>query len=142
MSLGRLYFFQKKITGVFMRVRRSSAKWLLILTCFVMMVCLIQRAVYLRHIFTEASEGVHSSSVLQQSPITDIEPVKGPAPCQISAFSLLCAQPVFFEGALPALIVLLALVSTLGSQPVKASRENPPQSLPLRIHILNCVFRE
>lgn len=125
-----------------MRARRSSAKWLLVLTCFVMMICLIQRAVYLRHIFTEASDSVHSSSLVLQSPLTDIEPVKGPAPCQISAFSLLCAQPVFFEGAIPALIILLALLSTLCSQPVQAARQSAPQSPPLRIHILNCVFRE
>lgn len=126
----------------FMRARRSATKWLLVLTCLVMMLCLIQRAVYLRHIFTEASESVHSSSLVLQSPLTDLEPEKGPAPCQISAFSLLCAQPIFFEGAIPALIVLLALISTMCGQSVQVSRESAPQSPPLRIHILNCVFRE
>jgi hypothetical protein len=32
----------------------------------------------------------------------------GPSPCQLGAHSLLCAQPLFFDGALPAIIIFFA----------------------------------
>lgn len=34
----------------------------------------------------------------------------GPSPCQLGAQSLLCAQPLFFDGALPAIIIFFALL--------------------------------
>ncbi len=90
-----------------MRLRQSSAKWLLVITCLVMALCLVQRAVYLRHMLS----GAAPVSLTATSHSTSADNTSGPQPCQLSAWSLLCAQPLFFDGALPALFAFLVLMA-------------------------------
>ena len=120
-----------------MRNRQLLAKWFLILACFAMVICLAQRTVYLHHFLQEAASSVQVIS----SPAPDDAPV-GPSPCQLSANSLLCAQPVFFDGALPAVILFLALLQLLTAVRTFVFRDTPVRPPTLRIHLKNCVFRE
>ncbi|QBC02660.1 hypothetical protein [Enterobacter cloacae] len=123
-----------------MRNRQLLGKWLLIVTCLAMALCLVQRAVYLNHFLQGldpqtsqmADAPAHNSNTEQP----------GPSPCQLGAHSLLCAQPLFFDGALPAIIIFFALLQLLTQGRVFVSREQPVQAPPPRIHLKNCVFRE
>lgn len=66
----------------------------------------------------------------------------GPSPCQLGAHSLLCAQPLFFDGALPAIIIFFALLQLFTQGRALSPAEQPVQAPPPRIHLKNCVFRE
>ena len=46
-------------------------------------------------------------------------------PCQLGAHSLLCAQPLFFGGALPAIIIFFALLQLLTQGRALAPAEQP-----------------
>ena len=59
----------------------------------------------------------------------------GPSPCQLGAHSLLCAQPLFFDGALPAIIIFFALLQLLTQGRALAPAEQPVQAPPPRIHL-------
>lgn len=120
-----------------MRNRQRLAKWFLILTCLAMLICMVQRAVYLHHFLQQAANPVQMLSV----PAPD-DASAGPSPCQLSASSLLCTQPVFFDGALPAVILFLALLQLLTQPRVFVFRDIPVRPPTLRIHIKHCVFRE
>ena len=120
-----------------MHNRPLVAKWLLMMTCLAMAICLVQRAVYLHHFLEQASNPVQVFS----SPATP-EAELGPSPCQLGAHSLLCAQPLFFDGALPAIIIFFALLQLLTQGRALAPAEQPVQAPPPRIHLKNCVFRE
>lgn len=126
-----------------MRNRRLPGKWFLILTCFVMAFCLVQRAAYLHHFLADASaqaqESVLSAQALQPS---SEEAEQGPSPCQLSAKSLLCTQPLFFDGALPAVLLFLTLLQLLAAGRPVVLRDDPVRPPTLRIHLKNCVFRE
>lgn len=126
-----------------MRNRRLPGKWFLILTCFVMAFCLVQRAAYLHHFWADASANAQESalSAQAQQPSSE-EAEQGPSPCQLSAKSLLCAQPLFFDGALPAVILFLALLQLLAAGRPVVFRDDPVRPPTLRIHLKNCVFRE
>ncbi|ASG63698.1 MULTISPECIES: hypothetical protein [Kluyvera] len=120
-----------------MHNRPLVAKWLLMMTCLAMAICLVQRAVYLHHFLAQASNPVQVFS----SPATP-EAELGPSPCQLSASSLLCAQPMFFDGALPAVILFLALMPLFVEVRAFVFRDVPRRPPTLRIHLKNCVFRE
>ena len=117
-----------------MRNRRLPGKWFLILTCFVMAFCLVQRAAYLHHFLADASAQA-------QEPSSE-EAEQGPSPCQLSAKSLLCTQPLFFDGALPAVLLFLTLLQLLAAGRPVVLRDDPVRPPTLRIHLKNCVFRE
>lgn len=125
-----------------MRSRQSSAKWLLVITCLVMALCLLQRAVYLRHMLTDIAtvSQYNASSNLDQN--TSPVDASGPQPCQLSAWSLLCAQPLFFDGALPALLSFLVLIAVFTTLHSETFRDRPVPIPLLKIHLKNCVFRE
>lgn len=123
-----------------MRSRQSSAKWLLVITCLVMALCLIQRAVYLRHVLGSAAPVSQTHVSTYQSASADDS--SGPQPCQLSAWSLLCAQPLFFDGALPALFVFLVLIAAFTALHRETFRDKPVPIPLLKIHLKNCVFRE
>lgn len=80
-------------------------------------------------------------SALSQQPSAD-EAEQGPSPCQLSAKSLLCAQPLFFDGALPAIILFLTLLQLTAAARAWVFRDDPVRPPTLRIHLKNCVFRE
>ena len=106
-----------------MRNRQLLGKWLLIVTCLAMALCLVQRAVMLNHFLQGLEPQIALSA---DAPSQSNAGESGPSPCQLGAHSLLCAQPLFFDGALPAF----------------APVEQPVQAPPPRIHLKNCVFRE
>lgn len=122
-----------------MRSRQSSAKWLLMITCLVMALCLIQRAVVLHHTLAVATLSQTSADVPHSSVAND---TTGPQPCQLSAWSLLCAQPLFFDGALPALFAFLVLITVFTVLHKETFRDKPVPIPLLKIHLKNCVFRE
>ncbi|HHA1350435.1 TPA: hypothetical protein ACW0NO_000269 [Enterobacter ludwigii] len=123
-----------------MRNRQLLGKWLLIITCVAMAICLVQRAVYLNH-FLQGLDP--QTTLIADAPVqtNDAEP-SGPSPCQLGAHSLLCAQPLFFDGALPAIIIFFALLQLFTQGRACVPREQPVQAPPPRIHLKNCVFRE
>lgn len=126
-----------------MRNRRLPGKWFLILTCFVMAFCLVQRAAYLHHFLADASAQAQDSALSAQAKQPSSEEAEqGPSPCQLSAKSLLCAQPLFFDGALPAVILFLALLQLLTAGRPVVFRDDPVRPPTLRIHLKNCVFHE
>ncbi|STQ11794.1 Uncharacterised protein [Enterobacter cloacae] len=85
-----------------MRNRQLLGKWLLIITCLAMAICLVQRAVYLNH-FLQGLDPQVQTLMMADAPGQEAEQ-PGPSPCQLGAQSLLCAQPLFFDGALPRLL--------------------------------------
>ncbi|RAU37906.1 hypothetical protein [Enterobacter sp. RIT418] len=125
-----------------MRNRPLLGKWLLIITCLAMALCLVQRAVYLNHFLQGLGQQAQTSLTVDAAkPAGDAESA-GPSPCQLSAQSLLCAQPIFFDGALPAIILFFALLQLFAPQRSLVFRERVVHAPPPRIHLKNCVFRE
>ncbi|VUT04331.1 hypothetical protein SB6408_02179 [Klebsiella spallanzanii] len=125
-----------------MHNRQLPGKWFLILTCLVMAICLVQRAVYLHHFLEDASRQAQGPTISLLSPQPSEGAEQGPSPCQLSAKSLLCAQPLFFDGALPAVIIFLALLQLFAAVRIFIFRDDPVWPPTLRIHLKNCVFRE
>ncbi|MCI1897484.1 MAG: hypothetical protein LKI85_03755 [Enterobacter sp.] len=125
-----------------MRNRQLLGKWFLIMACLAMALCLVQRSVYLHHFLQGVGESVQTSiPVNVTNPGLD-ENQPGPSPCQLSGHSLLCAQPLFFDGALPAIILFLALLTQFTQVRISRFRDKPILVPPHRIHLINCVFRE
>ena len=122
-----------------MRNRQLLGKWLLIITCLAMALCLVQRAVMLNH-FLQGLEPPIALSAAAPSQCNAGE--SGPSPCQLGAHSMLCAQPLFFDGALPAIIIFFALLQLFTQGLAFAPLEQPVQAPPPRIHLKDCVFRE
>lgn len=126
-----------------MHNRQLLGKWFLILTCVAMAICLAQRAIYLHHFLQDATHQVQPLKTPAVSVGQDAdESQHSPSPCQISGCSLLCTQPVFFEGALPAVIIFLALLQLFAEVRTYIFRDEPARPPTLRIHLVNCVFRE
>lgn len=125
-----------------MRNRQRLGKWFLLIACLAMAICLVQRAVYLHHFLQDANQPTQTST-LSSSPsqILD-ESRQGPSPCQITAFSLLCAQPLFFDGAIPAIIIFLALLQRLFEGRIVVFNVVAVRPPAQRIHLKNCIFRE
>ena len=122
-----------------MRNRQLLGKWLLIITCLAMALCLVQRAVMLNHFLQGLDPQISLSA---DAPTQTSTEQSGPSPCQLGAHSLLCAQPLFFDGALPAIIIFFALLQLFTQGRAFAPLEQPVQAPPPRIHLKNCVFRE
>ena len=125
-----------------MRNRQLLGKVFLIITLLAMALCLVQRAVYLQHFFQGAVQIAQTSQILDTAVQSQADADLGPSPCQLSGHSLLCAQPLFFDGALPAVILILALIALF--VPLRASvfRDESLQAPTRRIHLMHCVFRE
>lgn len=117
--------------------RELKAVLLLVVACCVMLICLTQRASILHHmqmkaaaISLSADSGSHEASSPSLSP------------CELSAHSLLAAQPLHFDTLLFSqglLILILAVLIKISILPVPTVQFRPPI---LRIHLKNCVFRE
>ncbi|MEI9481351.1 hypothetical protein V5093_06750 [Enterobacter cancerogenus] len=125
-----------------MRNRPLLGKWLLIITCLAMALCLVQRAVYLNHFLQGLDQQAQTVLMTDGAGNTSDSEQSGPSPCQLGAHSLLCAQPLFFDGALPAIVIFFALLHLVTQARAWAYREQPVQAPPPRIHLKNCVFRE
>lgn len=125
-----------------MRNRQLLGKGFLIITLLAMALCLVQRAVYLHHFFQVAETSATTSLMLGSTVQDQANEDLGPSPCQLSGHSLLGAQPLFFDGALPAVILFLALLALFTERRTLVFRDEPYQAPPRRIHLINCVFRE
>jgi len=117
--------------------RQLSALALLFVAGLVMLVCLTQRASILHNMQVKAaalSLTVENSTQEQASP--------GISPCELSAHSLLAAQPLHFDNLLlftGLLVLVLAVLLKISVLPRPVILFRPPL---LRIHLKNCVFRE
>lgn len=117
--------------------RQLKAIALLVVACFVMLICLTQRASILHHMQVKAA----SLSLTAQNSVQE-HPSPALSPCELSAHSLLAAQPLHFDTILllPGLLVLvLAVLINVSVLPRPVIFFRPPL---LRIHLKNCVFRE
>lgn len=117
--------------------RQLRAIALLFVACVVMLICLTQRAAILHHMQVKAAT---LSLSADHSPQELSSP--GLSPCELSAHSLLSAQPLHFDNLLllPGLLVLvLAVLIKISVLPRPVILFRPPL---LRIHLKNCVFRE
>ena len=117
--------------------RQLKAIALLVVACFVMLICLTQRASILHHMQVKAAA---ISLTAENSEQERVSP--GLSPCELSAHSLLTAQPLHFDNLLllPGLLVLvLAVLIKISVLPQPVIFFRPPL---LRIHLKNCVFRE
>lgn len=116
--------------------QRSKALALLALACLIMLVCLTQRIAVLHAPVGNAlslTTSVHSDNADLHIGLT---------PCQLEAHSVFMAQPVLFDGALPALDIILSIIVLTGSVSLcRRPRARPPSALTRRIHLKNCVFR-
>lgn len=117
--------------------RQLHAIALLVVACFVMLICLTQRASVLHHMQVKA---VALSTMTESSSHERATPAL--SPCELSAHSLLAAQPLHFDTILllPGLLVLVLAVRVklcVLPQPERIFRPSL-----LRIHLKNCVFRE
>ncbi|PUX38291.1 copper-binding protein [Cronobacter turicensis] len=123
--------------SAYTRNRQLKAILLLVIACCVMLICLTQRASILHHMQVKAAA------------LSLTTPNSGPeattpslSPCELSAHSLLAAQPLHFDTIilLPGLLViLLAILITLNVRALPDAIPRPPLR---RIHLKNCVFRE
>lgn len=125
-----------------MRNRQYLAKWLLFITCLSLAVCLVQRAVYVRHFFQPLTNLAPITPIADAAGKDSDEQHPGPSPCQLSGCSLLNAQPLFFDGVLPAITLFLALLPLFVELRQWIIKDEPLRAPPLRIHLKNCVFRE
>nr|WP_072015270.1 copper-binding protein [Pseudescherichia vulneris] len=117
--------------------RQLKAVALLVVACFVMLICLAQRASVLHHMQIKAATLtlLADNNTQERAPATL-------SPCELSAHSLLAAQPLHFDTILllPGLLVLvLAVIVKISVLPLPVTLFRPPL---LRIHLKNCVFRE
>ena len=117
--------------------RQLKAVALLVVACFVMLICLTQRASVLHHMQVKAA----ALTLTVENGVQEHMP-PALSPCELSAHSLLAAQPLHFDSILllPGLLVLvLAVLIKISVLPVPVIHFRPPL---LRIHLKNCVFRE
>ncbi|WP_145557041.1 copper resistance protein [Yersinia aldovae] len=114
--------------------QQRAAKWFLCLACLVILVCMTQRIASLHALVQNLT--LTSSSQL----IADLD--ESPAPCELSAKSLLVSPPVLFELAIFSLGLLLLLLVPI----IPASMRFPPPRVispsGLRVHLRLCIFRE
>ncbi|WP_369498798.1 copper-binding protein [Pseudenterobacter timonensis] len=117
--------------------RQLKAIVLLVVACFVMLICLTQRASILHNMQVRAAVlSVTAEKSVQEGASSAL------SPCELSAHSLLAAQPLHFDAILllPGLLVLvLAALIKISVLPRPTILFRPPL---LRIHLKNCVFRE
>jgi hypothetical protein len=114
------------------RNRQRKAIAFLALACFVLIICLAQRASVLREMQLKSADVALSVQTGVDAHLS---------PCQLSAHSILAAQPVFFENVLftPGLLLVLSLVMKPLTLP---PADDPLPLIECRIYLKNCVFRE
>lgn len=113
--------------------RQLKATLLLVIACCVMLICLTQRASILHQMQVKAAEiGLTTQSSGHEATTPSL------SPCELSAHSLLAAQPLHFDTIIlwPG---LLAVLVTVNVRALPDAIPRPPQR---RIHLKNCVFRE
>jgi len=117
--------------------RQLNAFALLVVACFVMLICLTQRASVLHHMQVRVATLTLAAENNGQERIpTSL------SPCELSSHSLLASQPLHFDTLLllPGLLVfVLAVLIKISVLPIPVILFRPPL---LRIHLKNCVFRE
>ncbi|MEN5016420.1 copper resistance protein [Erwinia sp. Eh17-17] len=119
-----------------MATRQRSATGLLILACLVILVCMAQRVASLHALQMPFSTAASLSVTAADG--GDLKP----APCEMSAKTLLLAMPLLCENAVPALIVLLLVLALLHMRPLIFPPLRASRAPLLRIHLINCNFRE
>lgn len=120
-----------------MTTRQRIATGFLALACLVILVCMAQRVASLHALqmplSSSASLSVNSPDAVEVAPIT---------PCELSAKTLLMATPLQGEHAVPALFILLLVLTLLRARPLIFPAVRPRRAPLLRIHLINCNFRE
>lgn len=126
-----------------MRTQHTHARWLLLITCLIMALCLIQRSWLLRDAPVETSPQAQTLSAVSATgaSVQQDLTVSG-KPCELSAQSLLGAQPLFFDSAIPVLISFLLLLAVFSELRLEIWRDKPDPLPRSRIHLQNCVFHE
>jgi len=122
--------------GRVMTTRQRKATGFLILACLVILICMAQRVASL-HVLSPpsvtASLSVISPDSDESAPLT---------PCEVSAKTLLVVPPLLFDGAVPAPSLLLAVLALLCTLPFRFPPVRARRAPLLRIHLINCNFRE
>ncbi|ELY3469271.1 copper-binding protein [Cronobacter universalis] len=117
--------------------RQLKATLLLVIACCVMLICLTQRASILHQM------QVNAAALSLTAPDSGPEATTPSlSPCELSAHSLLAAQPLHFDTILlwpGLLVILLAVLIAVNVRALPDAIPRPPQR---RIHLKNCVFRE
>jgi len=118
--------------------RQLRALLLLVIACCVMVICLTQRASVLHQM--QARAAAYTAQVAAPGEQTLAPPSL--SPCELSAHSVLAAQPLHFDTVLllPTLLVLMLAAQVI--IPVPQRPDAVPRPPLLRIHLTNCVFRE
>lgn len=119
--------------------RQLRALLLLVIACCVMVICLTQRASVLHQMQVRAA--AYSAQVAAPGGEQTLAP-PSLSPCELSAHSVLAAQPLHFDTVLllPTLLVLMLAAQVI--IPVPQRPDAVPRPPLLRIHLTNCVFRE
>ncbi len=123
-----------------MTYRQSAGKRILLLACIIMTVCLVQRAFFPHELPTTAQASAFTLQATE--PSAGGTETKGITLCLLSSHSIQCAQPLFFDGMIPALVVFLALIALFCVISTMPSTPTPVFQPLQRIHLKNCVFRE
>lgn len=122
--------------GRVMTTRQRKATGFLILACLVILICMAQRVASLHALPAQsvaASLSVAPPDSNESAPLT---------PCEISAKTLLVVPPLLFDGAVPAPDILLAVLALLCALPFRFPPVRARRAPLLRIHLINCNFRE
>lgn len=123
--------------GRVMATRQRIASGFLALACLVILVCMAQRMASLHALkMPPATSFILSNTAPDSADDTSI------TPCELSAKTLLLAAPLLFDSVLPALVILLLVLALRCILPLIFPPARPCRAPLLRIHLINCNFRE
>ncbi|CNE11201.1 copper resistance protein [Yersinia nurmii] len=114
--------------------QQRIAKWFLCLACLVVLVCMTQRMASMHAL--EQNFGLISLSQ------TVADEQASPAPCELSAKSLLAAPTVLLELTYFALGLLLLLLVPISPCVMRFPPRRAISPSRLRVHLRFCIFRE
>ncbi len=122
--------------GRVMATRQRIAMGFLALACLVMLVCMAQRMASLHALMPPTTSFSLSNTAPDNADDTSI------TPCELSAKTLLLAAPLLFDSVLPATVILLLVLALCCLLPLIFPPARPCRAPLLRIHLINCNFRE
>lgn len=123
--------------GRIMATRQRIATGFLALACLVILVCMAQRMASLHALQMPPATSFSLSNTAPDS--TDDTAI---TPCELSAKTLLLAAPLLFDSVLPATVILLLVLALRCLLPLIFPPARPFRAPLLRIHLINCNFRE
>ena len=123
--------------GWVMAKRQRIAMGFLALTCLVILVCMAQRMASLHALQMPLTTSFSVSNTAPES--ADDTSI---TPCELSAKTLLLAASLLFDSILPAIVILLMVLALRCLLPLVFPPARPCRAPLLRIHLINCNFRE